>query len=704
MPLVKFGKKDEPGFELVESDDMIAVRTRSRRSIRREGTVLTPFAAEVRDGSLVAAFPAAGVEIYRVPPERRSLALRKEALRASPDVRFAGGVLVDPGVNEPVLYTENLFIKFRDDADPDDCLAVLREAGLQVKSTPSYAANAYFAAAPEGVGTRVFQIAQDLLARADVEYCHPELIRPREPKGIFPQQWHLQTGTVGGVLVNASANVASAHELTRGEGITVAVIDDGVDIDHPEFAGPGKVVAPRDATRNSDDPRPKDDNPLSPDDHGTACSGVAVGNGALGASGVAPKARLMPIRLASGLGSIEESNAFHWAADHGADVISCSWGPTDGRWFDPTDPRHNRRVELPASTRLAIEYAVANGRGGKGCVILFAAGNGNESVENDGYASFEKVIAVAACNDRGKRSVYSDFGEAVWCAFPSNDIAFAPLNVPAPLTPGIWTTDRVGPLGYNPGSPQFGDDAGLFANDFGGTSSACPGAAGVAALALAVNPELKWHEVKDVLKRCCDGIDPQGGQYDARGHSPLYGFGRLNARAAAELAKPQPRSKVTVSRTFNTPIPDRQSVTVTLDVAESVPIADVFVNLDIKHTFIGDLVITLTPPPATGAGHLRLHDRAGGATKDLKKTYDAAMIPKLASLRGKSSKGTWTLQVRDAAAQDEGTLIAFGLELTLQPPAPDPEPRPRSRGATTRLASTRAPRTATKRDGKAKKT
>ena len=130
----------------------------------------------------------------------------------------------------------------------------------------------------------------------------------------------------------------------------------------------------------------------------------------IGASGVAPRAKLMPIRLASGLGSQQEANAFRWAADNGADVISCSWGPADGRWFDPNDPRHQSVFRLPASTRLAIDYATTNGRGGKGCVILFAAGNGNESVDNDGYASYEGVIAVAACNDRGKRSVYSDFG------------------------------------------------------------------------------------------------------------------------------------------------------------------------------------------------------------------------------------------------------------------------------------------------------
>ena len=152
------------------------------------------------------------------------------------------------------------------------------------------------------------------------------------------------------------------------------------------------------------------------DAHGTACAGVACAKG-VDSPGVAPMAKLMPIRLRSGLGSMSEANAFVWAADHGADVISCSWGPTDGDWWNPTDKNHKQVVALPDSSRLAMEYAMTKGRGGKGCVILFAAGNGNEKADNDGYASNPAIIAVAACNDRGKRSVYSDFGKNIWVAF-----------------------------------------------------------------------------------------------------------------------------------------------------------------------------------------------------------------------------------------------------------------------------------------------
>src|SRR5215475_13164007 len=71
---------------------------------------------------------------------------------------------------------------------------------------------------------------------------------------------------------------------------------------------------------------------------------------------------------------------------------------------------------------------------------------------------------------------------------------------------------------------------------FGGTSSATPGAAGVAALVLSKNPQLTAAQVRDILKRCCDKVDKSGGAYDAKGHSRKYGFGRLNAKRAVDLA------------------------------------------------------------------------------------------------------------------------------------------------------------------------
>src|SRR4029453_16774230 len=271
---------------------------------------------------LVLEFPEVGVEVYRRRGGAdRSVAEVKEALEQAPDTRFAGNVLVDPA-GEPVLYTENLFVKFRDDRPGEDCRRALLEAGLRIKDELPYATNAFFAAAPEGSGQEVFAIAQRLLERDDVEDPHPGLVPQLGRRAVFPEQWPLATTSIAGQSVSASANVAAAHALTQGEEITVAIIDTGFDVDHEEFASAGKVVAPHDASSGDAAPRP-----LPGGNHASAGAGVACADGVAGATGVAPRARLMPIRMVSQLGSQQEANAFFWAASHGADVISCRWGP-----------------------------------------------------------------------------------------------------------------------------------------------------------------------------------------------------------------------------------------------------------------------------------------------------------------------------------------------------------------------------------------
>lgn len=534
-----YGGKNGTTYPLVEARDLVVVRTTEATPLSQ--LTLSGPARELVPALLpVAAFPEANVTVYKcVPGEAGSAiglrnAVRRE-LSKEEQVRFAGRVLKDPVSGAIVVYTENIYIQFDPDLSEVHCKRILEKHKLRIKEGLTFAPNAYFVEADSGIGLRVFRLAAKLLAMPEVHYCHPELVRERKYKFVHPMQWHLKSTTINGMRIEAHAHVEEAWALTKGEGVTIAILDDGVDIDHPDFAGEGKVVAPRDTILNRDDPRPKH----AAERHGTPCAGVACANGTGKAWGVAPAARLMPIRIGS-IGSISEAKAFQWAADHGADVISCSWGPEDGAWWNPNDPMHFSQARLPDSARAAIEYAIRNGRNGKGCVITWAAGNGNEDVRFDEYASYPKVIAVAACNDRGKRSVYSDFGEAVWCCFPSNDFEMPEFNHPKPLTPGIWTTDRSGAKGYNFGGINaenlIGDLEGMYTATFGGTSSACPGVAGVVALVLSVNPELTWRQVKDLIRHSCDRIDEAMGNYDANGHSPYYGFGRINALKAVNNA------------------------------------------------------------------------------------------------------------------------------------------------------------------------
>lgn len=488
----------------------------------------------------VAAFPEANVTIYRcVPSDGSSPTVMRNLVRRTlpqeDSIRFAGRVLKESGTGSIVVYTGNLYLQFRPDLPKAECKKIIKQHGLTLKEELGITPRSYFVEAPDDAGSAIFALSQTLLELPEVECCHPELVRERKFKAapnVHPNQWHIRATDVNGTFIDHHAAVEDAWELATGKGITIAVLDDGVDTSHEEFKG--KVVAPRDTILNVDDGNPK--HPA--EQHGTACAGVACAAGKNQAAGVAPKAKLMPIRL-GGIGSIAEAKAFKWAADNGADIISCSWGPLDGAWWNANDPLHFSQSRLPDSAKAAIDYAIEKGRGGKGCVITWAAGNGNEDVKFDEYASYPKVVAVAACNDRGKRSVYSDYGDAVWCCFPSNDFQMSKMNHPRPLTPGIWTTDRQGSRGYNAGgfdSLLVGDSGGDYTARFGGTSSACPGVAGVVALMLEKNPDLTWSEVREILRDSCDRIDEELGNYDVNGHSPFYGYGRVNARKAVENA------------------------------------------------------------------------------------------------------------------------------------------------------------------------
>ncbi len=658
MQYFRYGGKKGTRHRLSVSNELLVVRTHSLNSVMKATPfAMAPVSAEARgllsEYEVEARFPEAGVEVYRSRTPRRAKSLRDRArslLKQEPGIRFAGRALCDPVSRAVVVYTENLFVKFDPETGVRTCRKLLKEHGLTVKQELEYAPNAYFVGAPEGTGLVVFELAEKLLGEKTVELCHPELVRQVRGRAAAAEQWHLKKTTVNGTVIDAHSDVESAWALTEGAGVIIAVIDDGVDLDHQEFRSSFKIVAPRDVSRRTNDPRPG-----SRDHHGTACAGVACADGRFRASGVAPQARLMPIRMVSGLGSQAEADSFVWAAQNGADIISCSWGPVDGPWWDPNHPLHQQAVPLPDSTRLAIDYAIQHGRNGKGCVIVWAAGNGNESVDLDGYASYDKVIAVAACNDQSRRSAYSDFGKAVWCAFPSSH------GTPS-LTPGIWTTDRSGASGYNPGHPSAGDPAGHYTNSFGGTSSSTPGVAGVAALMLARNPELRWDQVKDILRNSCDRIDTSGGAYDETGHSVYYGYGRVNARKAVDNAKPVVAAVIrTHSATQDVPIRDLRTSRLSLEVADSQPATAVQVTVDIEHTYIGDLVVTIKPPAGSGAGVIRLHNREGGSNRNLKVTYDAVNAPGLAALEGQPLAGTWTLEVQDKARFDTGVLRGFTL-------------------------------------------
>lgn len=523
MITYRSGGKDGKEVTLVEADDLVVVQNRADRPIKSRQ--LTKTGRGIISNLSKQLAIAEGLEVYSTDEITRDEA--RSVLKNEENLRFAGRVLTDEKSGEPVVYTDKIFVKFEDDAKQSEIKSTLarHDKYLKILRRLPYAPNCFVLGQSEDIGQRIFEMANDIVNAKPVRLCQPELLRRRLHRGISQNQWHLAPRLINNTMVKAHANVEEAWAYTRGNGTKIAIIDDGVDVRHPEFRRQGKVGPQIDYTTNTPDASPRSDR----DNHGTACAGVACADGVDQASGVAPDAMLLPVRLVKPLGSLEEADAFYWAASNGADVISCSWGPPDGDWTDPSDPLHTQDWPIQDSTALAIDSAVEQGRMGRGCVIAWAAGNGNESADLDGWASYPSVISVAACNDRSEKSAYSDFGDSVWCCFPSNH------GRPS-LTPGIWTTDRRGGKGYNSGNPARGDALGNYTNSFGGTSSACPGVAGVAALMLARNPFLNAGDVKEILKDTADQIDGAGGNYDGSGHSTKYGYGRVNAGAAVEAS------------------------------------------------------------------------------------------------------------------------------------------------------------------------
>jgi subtilisin-like proprotein convertase family protein len=123
-----------------------------------------------------------------------------------------------------------------------------------------------------------------------------------------------------------------------------------------------------------------------------------------------------------------------------------------------------------------------------------------------------------------------------------------------------------------------------------------------------------------------------------------------------------------VSRRFDGLIPDMQTVVFTLDVPDIATVEAVSVGVDLKHTYIGDLIITLESPAATGVSPIKLHNGTGGAQKNLTMVYDKNTTARLATFAGKVCNGQWTLRIRDKQAQDSGVLVSFSIRLVFAHP------------------------------------
>ncbi|MDW8201557.1 MAG: proprotein convertase P-domain-containing protein, partial [Cyanobacteriota bacterium SKYGB_h_bin112] len=239
---------------------------------------------------------------------------------------------------------------------------------------------------------------------------------------------------------------------------------------------------------------------------------------------------------------------------------------------------------------------------------------------------------------------------------------------------------QLGAAGYN----LSGD----YTDDFGGTSSACPLVAGVAALMLSANPNLTAREVRQLLEQTADKIidndpDPQlglrHGTYEHGGHSQWFGYGRINAYNAVKAARdklslvpapiqPAPPLTADISSApimvTGVLIPDNSpdGVAISQQVTTIGLVKTIAVTVDINHMYLGDLTISLITP---NRRVLLLQGRTLGRQTRLQHTYTPDNAPLLAQAIGQAAQGTWYLWIVDHAVHDTGVLNRWQLALTV---------------------------------------
>jgi serine protease len=305
-------------------------------------------------------------------------------------------------------------------------------------------------------------------------------------------------------------DIEDAWAISSGDPeTTIVIVDSGCDPLHPDLEAhmdPG-----RDVIDGDDDPSPS---AIDGSEHGTACAGLAaaVSDNTIGIAGACPECRLRCVRLLAGAQTpiplSADIEAFQFALDVDADVVSNSWG------FDEPTP-------IPAMLREIIEALIDTGRGGLGAIVLFASGNDDRVLQSYEIEAVRGVITVGATNNFDEATAFSNRGASV--------------DVVAPT--GTLTTDISGPGGADPTD---------YTSSFGGTSSSCPIAAGIAGLLVSASPESTGAEISDAL--ISSAVQSPFAAPDEDGHDLVYGYGRVAPAAALrellDLPEPMPDAGV----------------------------------------------------------------------------------------------------------------------------------------------------------------
>ncbi|XP_065187229.1 proprotein convertase subtilisin/kexin type 7-like [Sycon ciliatum] len=326
---------------------------------------------------------------------------------------------------------------------------------------------------------------------------------------LFPEQWY---------LVNTDRpaydhNVTGVWEQNiTGAGVVVSIVDDGLEMDHPDLASSYNPMGSTDLNANDNDPSPRYDR-KDTNHHGTRCAGEIVGqpNNSVCGIGIAYGAQVSAIRILDGDVSDSMEAAAFGFQPHINHIYSCSWGPDDdGKTVDGPRPLAKR----------ALKHGIDNGRYGLGSLFVVASGNGGRHHDNcnfDGYANSIYTITIGGVGEDNEDPAYNELCAATMAVAYSSDGHKTGMRA-------IATTD----LHHSCTTGHTG------------TSAAAPLAAGLLALILEVRPCLTWRDVQYLLMLTATKIDSTvGWTKNGAGlhHSYEHGFGLLTAWRMVQSAK-----------------------------------------------------------------------------------------------------------------------------------------------------------------------
>ena len=490
--------------------------------------------------------------------------------------------------------------------------------------------------------------------------------QPQLEDPLLNQQWHLHNRGQSGGAPGQDANVFQAwRDGLSGEGVVVAIVDEGVEPDHEDLAANFNASLSFDYLDQDSDPSPF----ASGESHGMAVAGIVAAEGnRLGATGVAYQSRIASLRALEDRFSntLVTTTTMGEVLNHAlqeVDIYNNSWGYVASGGGNAVG-----FLNITASPTLqtALENGVRLGRGGLGSIYVWAAGNSGDfggDVNQDQLIASPYTLSVGAIGDNGVRSDYSNRGAALHLTAPSSGNGG-----------GITTLDLSGSRGVSPDS---------YRSDFGGTSAAAPIVSGTIALMLEANPGLTWRDVQEILVRTAARTDPEHPDWKLNGAGFYvnhdYGFGRPDAGAAVRLAQLWPGlpeeeewMEASEARSAIVPAGSPDGATLSLDVEKNLRLEHVQLSLELETPDWGAMDILLISPAGT-------ESRLSLPFDTTSQPSGSAWLFNTVRHRGESSSGRWRLRVASRDPSVEGSILSWALIFRGAAPDPfeNPSPVPR---------------------------